>query len=522
MIAEQDRATPRFTRITSVLRRTATAAALLVACQAHPVVQAQNAPNSNRTPTDTRIWSPAQRAALDRIDSIAPDVAQVNRAIWEFAEVALQEKQSSDLLIARLRAEGFDVKTGIAGMPTAFVASFGSGRPIIGLLAEYDALPGLSQAVADRPTAFHDGAAGHACGHSGLGAGAFAAALAVKSAMQSQELKGTIRLYGTPAEETAVGKVYMVLGNAFQDLDVCLHWHPGDRNDVWGGSSKALISARFTFHGTAAHASANPDKGRSALDAVELMNVGVNFLREHVRNDVRFHYVISQGGDVPNVVPANASVWYFVRADSHEETASCFDWVHDVAKGAALMTRTKLDIEIDTDCHELVPNTPLSELLYRNLEKIGPPKFTEQERAFARRLQQPLIEEFQIDPKIPLEESIRPLKDSSKISQGSTDVGDISWHVPTGGVRTACFVSQCPGHSWQNVATIGSSIGEKGILLAAKVLAVSAVELLENPKAITDANADWKSHMKDRKYTTLIPRGQSPMRNLPQTPQRRQ
>jgi aminobenzoyl-glutamate utilization protein B len=474
-----------------------------------PVVTAQDKPAAEQK-RSVRSWSPAQREALQQVDALASEIVEVNRAIWKFAETALEEKQSAELFVSKLREAGFDVRTSVAGMPTAFVASYGSGRPVIGILAEYDALAGMSQKVADHREPLREGAAGHACGHSGLGAGAFGAAIAVKRSMEKQGLKGTLRLYGTPAEETAVGKVYMVLAGEFKDLDACLHWHPGDKNDVWSGSSKALISARFAFHGTASHASANPDKGRSALDAVELMNVGANFLREHVKEDARFHYVIPDGGDVPNIVPEKSSVWYFVRADSHNDASDCFAWVHDVAKGAALMTRTRLQIEIETDCHELVPNPPLSELLHRNLESIGPPGFTEEERAFARRLQQPLIDDFQLNPPQPLDESLHPLTPTPKPSKGSTDVGDVSWHVPTGGFRTACFPAECPGHTWQNVAAIGSSIGEKGIHYAARVLAVSAIELLEKPETIVQARADWQARMQNRKYTTLIPAGQSP------------
>lgn len=477
-------------------------AALLIGLLSSSLVVSEERP--------ARALSPAQHAALQQIDVITAEISEVNQAVWKFAETALEEKQSSQLFVSKLREAGFDVRSGVAGMPTAFVASFGSGHPIVGILAEYDALPGISQKVVDRREPVQDGAAGHACGHSGLGAGALGAALAVKSAMQKQGLKGTLRLYGTPAEETAVGKVYMALAGEFNDLDVCLHWHPGDKNDVWSGSSKALISARFTFRGTASHASANPDKGRSALDAVELMNIGANFLREHVKEDVRLHYVISDGGDVPNIVPEKSSVWYFVRADDHEDAAHCFEWVHDVAKGAALMTRTKLQVEIETDCHELIPNSPLSELLQSNLEGVSPPRFSDAERAFARRLQQPLIDEFQLNPKLALDDSVHSLALTPKPSRGSTDVGDVSWHVPTGGIRTVCFASECPGHTWQNVAAIGSSIGEKGTLYAARVLAVSAVELLEKPEFIRRARTDWKSRMQDRKYTTLIPAGQSP------------
>jgi aminobenzoyl-glutamate utilization protein B len=455
-------------------------------------------------------FRPTQRTALADVDARSKEILAVNQSIWEFAEVGLQENKSAALLVSKLKQEGFTVKTGVADMPTAFVASYGSGKPVIGILAEYDALPGMSQKVSPVRESFAAGKPGHACGHSGLGSGALGAALAVKTAMQKHKLKGTIRLYGTPAEETVIGKVYMTLAGVFKDLDVCLHWHPSTRNGAWSGSSKALVSVKFTFDGTAAHAAGSPESGRSALDGVELMNVGVNYMREHVKEDARFHYVITDGGGAPNVVPPHATVWYFIRADKHQDVESYFKWINDIARGAALMSRTKLSVKIDTDCHELVVNTPLSELIHKNLVAVGAPTFTEAEQAYARRLQQPLIAQF--DTKFPLaiDESIQRLTDSSKPSKGSTDVGDISWFVPTGGLRTSCLVAKSPGHSWQNVSCIGSTIGQKGILYGAKVLAVTALDLLENPEERAAARADWKQRTKERKYTTLIPKGQKP------------
>ena len=453
---------------------------------------------------------PTQQTAVADVDSRREELKAVNQAIWKFAEVGLEEHQSASLLVSKLTENGFDVKRGVSDMPTAFVASYGSGRPIIGILAEYDALPGMSQKVEPERSPFQDGAAGHACGHSGLGTGALGAALAVKASMEKHDLKGTIRLYGTPAEETVIGKVYMLLDGQFDDLDVCLHWHPSTKTNVCAGSSKALISAKFTFNGVSAHAAGSPENGRSALDAVELMNVGVNFMREHTKEDARLHYVITNGGGAPNVVPPTATVWYFVRADKHEDVEYYFQWVRDIAEGAGKMTRTKLSVQIDTDCHELIQNTPLSELLHENLTRIGPPKFNDEERAFARRIQQPLVEEFEKTFPLAIDDEIKSLKESNTPSKGSTDVGDISWYVPTGGIRTTCMAAESPGHSWQNVACIGSTIGEKGIDYAAKVLAISALDLLEKPEQVLAAKADWKQRMADRKYTSLIPKGQKP------------
>lgn len=450
----------------------------------------------------------SQQTAIAAVDSRQEELKAVNKAIWEFAEVGLEERKSSALLVSKLKQAGFDVKTGVSHMPTSFVASFGSGKPIIGILAEYDALPGLSQKVEPERTPVVKGAPGHGCGHSGLGTGALGAALAVKAAMEKHNLKGTLRLYGTPAEETLIGKVYMLLDGQFDDLDVCLHWHPAAKTGVWAGSSKAAASVKFTFHGVAAHAAGSPDKGRSALDAVELMNVGVNFMREHIKEDARLHYVITDGGGAPNVVPSTATVWYYIRADKHKDVESYFEWVQDIAKGAALMTRTKMSLQVETDCHELVQNEPLNEAVHQALLTVGPPKFTEAERAFARRLQQSVTTEFGATFKDAIEETIKPLTEAAEISKGSTDVGDISWYVPTVGLRAACFAAESPGHSWQNVAAMGSTIGEKGMLVGAKALAISTLDLFEKPELVATARADFKRRMEGVKYTSLIPKGQ--------------
>jgi aminobenzoyl-glutamate utilization protein B len=459
-------------------------------------------------------WRSSQQAAVAEVARLEPQLKDINKAIWEFAEVGLEERRSSALLVEKLKGAGFEVQTGLAHMPTSFIASYGSGKPIIGILAEYDALPHLSQQVAPDRVAVTDGAPGHGCGHSGLGTAALGAALAVKTAMEQHKLPGTIRLYGTPAEETLIGKVYMLLDGHFQDLDACLHWHPASVNNVWVMSSKAAVSAKFSFAGTAAHASGSPSSGRSALDAVELMNVGVNYMREHVKEDARIHYVITDGGGAPNVVPAKAESWYYVRANSHEDVEKYFAWVCDIAEGAAKMTRTKVKIHIDTDCHEIVGNRPLAELLHRNLTAIGAPKFSDDEKAFARKVQQSLIDEFGSKFPVALDESVQTLSFGDEPNKGSTDVGDISWFVPTSGLRVACFAADSPGHSWQNVACIGSSIGEKGTITAAKVLAVSALDLLEKPDLLAAARDDFAKRMASKKYTSLIPKGQPAPRKI--------
>ena len=449
-----------------------------------------------------------QAEILEYLDSIRGELVACNQDIWAFAELGLEEHRSAARLMKILKTAGFKVEEEVSGMPTAFVAEYGSGKPIIGILAEYDALPELSQQVTGVRKFAEGRTAGHGCGHCALGTGAVGAALAARKVYDKHKLTGTIRVYGTPAEETLIGKVFMTLDGQFDDLDACLHWHPGTKNRVQYSSSKAMISAKFTFAGLPAHASVSPDKGRSALDGVELMNVGSNFMREHVKENSRIHYVITNGGRQPNVVPATAQVWYYVRADAHTDVEVNFGWLTEIAEGAAKMSRTKLLMHVDTDCHETIPNLPLSKLILKNFERVGPPKFDAADLELAKQLQAPLRADFGLKNPKPLEDAIEALPATPDKDAGSTDVGDISWHVPTSGLSTACFAAEAPGHSWQNVAAIGSPIGHKGMMVAAKVLALSLVDLLQAPEAIKDARADFQERMKDRKYTTSIPKGE--------------
>lgn len=459
--------------------------------------------------------TPIQQEMIRYLDSIQSELVAVNQDIWNYAELGLQEHRSAARLVGLLKKAGFRVREGVSDMPTAFIAEYGSGKPIIGILAEYDALPELSQQVAGERRPVEGRTAGHGCGHCALGTAAVGAALAIKEVYDRHGLKGTVRVYGTPAEETLIGKVYMTLDGQFNDLDACLHWHPGSQNGIWYQSSKALISAKFTFAGLPAHASGSPDRGRSALDAVELMNVGANYMREHIKQTSRIHYVITNGGQQPNVVPATAQVWYFVRANTHEDVEAQFDWLVDIAEGAAKMTRTKLSVQIDTDCHEIIPNLPLSRVIERNFKRVGPPRFSEADMELARQLQAPLRAEFGLKPAKPLNDTIEELPAKPPAPEGgSTDVGDVSWHVPTGGFRAVCFAAGSPGHSWQNVAAVGSPIGHKGMMVAAKVLALSTVDLLQDPQALKEARADFDERMKGRKYTTRIPKGQKPPRTI--------
>lgn len=451
---------------------------------------------------------------LKHLDSIEADLISCNQDIWTFAEIGLEEHRSSARLIGILKKAGFKVTEGVAGMPTAFVAEYGSGSPVIGILAEYDALPELSQEVAGVRKPALGRSTGHGCGHCALGTGAVGAALAVKEAYDKHKLKGTIRVYGTPAEETLIGKVYMLLAGLFADLDACLHWHPGSKNRVYFSASKACISAKFTFSGIAAHASGSPDKGKSALDGVELMNIGANYMREHIKQTSRVHYVITNGGAQPNVVPATSQVWYYVRAQDHEDAVKHFDWLKDIADGAAKMSRTKVAMQIETDCHELIPNTPLSKLVLKNMKKVGPPKFDDKDRDLARQLQTAIRADFGLKEAKPLHDVIDEFPMAPYDDSGSTDVGDISWYVPTSGLSAACFAAGSPGHSWQNVAAVGSPIGHKGMMVASKALALSMVEMLQDPQTLKEAKADLQTRMKNRKYETIIPKGQKAPKSI--------
>jgi aminobenzoyl-glutamate utilization protein B len=398
-------------------------------------------------------------------------------------------------------------------MPTAFVASYGSSKPVIAFLAEYDALMGLSQKTVPHREARDDPSitAGHGCGHSVFGTGTTAAAIAVKKLMEKEGLSGTVRLYGTPAEETVDAKTFMLRDGVFDDVDVVLSWHTGDKTRATYGYSKAVVTARFTFEGLPAHASTSPDKGRSALDGVELMNVGVNYLREHVPEDTRIHYVVTDGGGQPNVVPPQARSWYYVRADRHDTVERVFARVLDVARGAALMTGTEMSYVIDGDAHEVLPNRALAILVHENLDFVGAPKFTEEEKAFARKTQETLSPK----PEQALSEDIEPLTEEPGQRASSTDLGDLSWHVPSGSLTVAAYSFGAPGHSWQVVACTGMSIGEKAMVVAAKALAATALDLMTNDSLLEEVRQSFHEVRDPLTFTTLLPEDARPPESLP-------
>jgi aminobenzoyl-glutamate utilization protein B len=429
----------------------------------------------------------ARQAALQSIDRRTPDYARVARQIWDFAEVGYQEEKSSALLQTQLRTAGFTVESGIAGMPTGFVAHAGSGRPVIGILAEFDALPGITQSDSPEraPVASKD--AGHACGHHLFGTGSVAAGIALKEWLAAAGRPGTIRVYGTPAEEGGAGKVYMVRAGLFRDVDAVLHWHAGSRNDASPGSSLANKSAKFRFRGVSAHAAASPERGRSALDGVEAMNHMVNLMREHVPEDTRIHYVITNGGAAPNVIPDFAEVYYYVRHPDPKMVASLFDRVVKAAEGAAMGSETKVDFEIIHGIYALLPNDALARAMDRNLRAVGGVTYTAEERAFAERIRTSLP-----DDAAPIASAAAIATFEMKEAGGSTDVGDVSWVVPTTGLYTATWVPGTPAHSWQAIASGASTIGTKGMVVAAKTLTLTAMDLFSDPALLQSAAAEYR------------------------------
>lgn len=425
----------------------------------------------------------AARAAV--AETLAEDrdrYVSVARRIWRLAEPGYQEERSSALLRDVLTGAGFRVEEGVAGIPTAFVASWGSGEPVIALLAEFDALPGFSQDTVPRRRELEGTTRGHACGHHLFGTASVAAAVAVRRWLEDAGAEGTVRVYGTPAEEGGAGKVYMVRAGLFDDVDAVLHWHPGDRNSAAAMTSLANKSAKFRFRGVSAHAAAAPDRGRSALDGVEAMNDMVNLLREHVPEESRFHYVITRGGEAPNVVPDFAEVYYYVRHPDADVVEGLFERVVRAAEGAALGTGTEVEHEVIHGIYNLLPNEALSRVADANLRRVGGVAYSERERSFAEELRTTL---GATEISLGSQEEIRPFGVESL--GGSTDVGDVSWVVPTAGITTATWVPGTAAHSWQAVAAGGMSIGMKGMMVAAEALAGTAVDLIRDPAVIEEA-----------------------------------
>ena len=437
----------------------------------------------------TAQFTPPEQAVLTELDAQSDRYFEVAKQIWNYAEVGYQEAQSSELLQETLAAEGFTVEGGVADMPTAFTATFTRGEgPTIGILGEYDALPGITQT--DRPEREEraDLTAGHACGHHLFGTGSAAAAIAVKHWMEDNDVAGTLRFYGCPAEEGGAGKVYLVRAGLFDDVDAVIHWHPSDGNSADAASSLSNKSAKFRFYGVSAHAASAPENGRSALDGVEAMNHMVNMLREHMTMESRTHYVITRGGEAPNVIPDFAEVFYYVRHPDMAMVAQNFERVVKCAEGAALGTGTTMDYEVIHGAYNLLPNVTLSEVMHENLSRVGGVSYTPEEQAFAEQIATTFTDPGSTElASAGTVDSFRVIRTGQG---GSTDVGDVSWVVPTVGLRTATWVPGTSAHSWQAIAAGGTSIGQKGMTVAAKTMALTAMDLMQQPDLLARAREE--------------------------------
>jgi aminobenzoyl-glutamate utilization protein B len=436
---------------------------------------------------------------LARVAAHAERFGIVSRQIWEAAELGFHETKSSALLQHELTANGFQVQAGVANMPTAFTATFGSGKPVIVIMGEFDALPGLSQKDVPTLTPMQAGAPGHGCGHNLLGSASALAAVAIKEEMQAKGLKGTLRYYGTPAEEGGGGKIYMIHAGLFKDVDAVIAWHPGDANRVNMNSLLANNGGRFRFYGVASHAAAAPDRGRSALDGVMIFLNSVEYLREHVPQETRIHYIITNGGSAPNIVPAFAEANLIARNPDAQVLAGIWERIMDCARAGALASGTRMEFEQGTNYANVLPNDALTEVLGRAMQKAGGYEYTPDERTFATELQKTLAGPVR---------SPGPEKIHTDMAEGtgsaSSDAGDVSWVVPTAQFTAATFVPGVSAHTWQAAACAGTSIGRKGMVVAARTLAVAGVELFENPSELKAAREAFEKRLDGRKWTTRI------------------
>jgi aminobenzoyl-glutamate utilization protein B len=460
------------------------------------------------TPAPTPAYKEADRARLiATLDAKAAHYGDLSRKIWEYSEVGYKETKSAAAHVAELKGAGFEVQEGVAGIPTAFIASWGSGKPIIGIMAEYDALPGLSQQETPEKKARVEGDPGHGCGHNLLGTGSVAAAIATRDELAARKLPGTIRLYGTPAEEGGGGKIYIARAGLMKDVDVMLSWHPGDRNQAGVGTTLANTSAKFRFRGLAAHAAGNPDKGRSALDAVMITGMAIEFLREHVPQETRIHYVITKGGEAPNVVPAFAELYVYARHSHMPTLDNVWERIVKIAQAGALATETQMEMELINSVYNTLPNDALAALTDKNLRRVGGVTYTDDEKAFATTISKSFAASE--DP-LPLGSEAEVQAPRATVSSSSTDAGDVSWQMPTSALATATFVPGTPGHSWQSAACAGGSIGRKGMMVAAKTLALSAMDLFTDPSLVKAARESFDQRRNGFEYKSRVPADQKP------------
>lgn len=442
-----------------------------------------------------------KKEAVQEIQNNHDQYKDIAMQIWSNAELGYKEIRSTALLQEQLKKEGFAVESGVADIPTSFVATYGTGKPVIGILAEYDALPGLAQQAVPEKKGIEGQLAGHGCGHHLFGTASVAAGIALKKLIEQKKIIGTIKIFGCPAEEGGSGKVYMVRAGLFNDVDVAIHWHPDAENKITMTSALANSSAKFRFYGTSAHAAASPELGRSSLDAVESMDYMVNMMREHVPQETRIHYVITQGGKAPNVVPDFAEVYYYVRHPNKDQVKQIFERVVNTAKAAALGTDTKMEYEIIGGTHDLLLNKTLGDVMQKNLEQIGGVTYSEEEKVFAKKIQASFNYSY---PSIGAADSIKPMRTEIDAGGGSTDVGDVSYTVPTVGLRAATWIPGTTLHSWQAVAAGGTEIGIKGMMVAAKTMATTAIDLFLFPTLIENAKAEFLQKKGPYLYEPLL------------------
>ncbi len=447
----------------------------------------------------------AQKAALfDSIEQRDDMTWDAACQIWKWAEPGYQEQKSSALLADMLQQAGFAVKREAADIPTAFTATFGTEGSVIGILGEYDALPGLSQEAVPYREPRENGAYGHACGHHLFGVASASAAIAIAEQIRAGNISGTVRFYGCPAEEGGSGKVFMVREGLFEDCDAVLHWHPSNENTAGDRSSLARMAVKFRFRGKAAHAAGAPEQGRSALDAVELTNHAAQLLREHTPDSTRIHHVVTAGGDAPNIVPEFAEVYYYVRHPKAKVVRDLYRRLVLCAEAGAHATETELDVKFEGGILEILPNNTLAQLAMKNLQQLADLEYTTEDLEFAARIQDTLQTKPSLD-------QIQQVRDrSGTVGMGSTDVGDVSWVVPTTGFSTSCWVPGTPGHSWQAVASGRTAIGRKGMNLAARVLAATAWDLFSTPGTLKEAKAEFHRRLDGETYESLMQPGQQP------------
>jgi aminobenzoyl-glutamate utilization protein B len=448
-----------------------------------------------------------KKEVIASVETQKDELITVSDKIWAAAEIAFQEKVSSQTLIDYARANGFDVEVGVAETPTAFVATYGSGKPVIGILGEFDALPGISQKTVPEKTPFKEGAAGHGCGHNMYGTASLGAAVAIKNLIAEGKLKGTVKFFGTPAEEKFFGKLWMARAGLFDDLDACLDWHPADTTEADVQSSLALVDFKVEFFGQTAHASADPWNGRSASDALELYTHGINSFREHVKPTVRIHYHIQDGGQVVNVVPDYSRIWVRVRDTKREGMNEVYEHVRKMAEGAAIMADVDYEINLISGIHEILPNRAGGVAVQENLETLGPLSYTSEELDFAYKIQ-----EATSKPKLGINGKITPLKPTAEHPMGgSTDVGDVSFLVPVVRLGVTVAPEGTPWHSWAVVACGGMSIGHKGMVYAAKALSMSMVDLFTDSKLLQEVKDEFKMRKGDYQYSPMLPPGPPPI-----------